>query len=95
MRSSYVECLVPRLAIREIYLEKKYYPVFCSLWSVSKNPFLFYAYVIKEVYICRVGVKIRVRVKGVKRIPICIRRYHYAIEEIFTSAYTIMIEFHK
>ena len=44
---------------------------------------------------CRVDVKIRVRVKGVKRIPICIRRYHYEIEEIFTSANMIMIEFDK
>ena len=33
---------------------------------------------------CRLDVKIRVRVKGVKRIPIDIRRDHYAIEEIFT-----------
>ena len=48
-----------------------------------------------ERYICRVDVKIRVRVKGVKRIPICIRRYHYAIEEIFTGANMIMIEFDK
>ena len=46
-------------------------------------------------YICRVDVKIRLRVKGVKRIPIWIRRYHYAIEEIFTSANMIMIELDK
>ena len=30
-----------------------------------------------------------------KRIPIGIRRDHYAIEEIFTSANMIMIEFDK
>ena len=47
------------------------------------------------IYICRVDVKIRVRVKGVKRIPIGITRGHYAIEEIFTSANMIMIEFDK
>ena len=38
---------------------------------------------------------IRVRVKGVKRIPIDIRRDHYATGEIFTSANMIMIEFDK
>ena len=31
---------------------------------------------------CRVGVTIKVRVKGVKRIHIDARRDHYAIEEI-------------
>ena len=46
-------------------------------------------------YICRVGVKIRVRIKGVKQIPIGIRCDHYAIEEISTSANMIMIEFDK
>ena len=46
-------------------------------------------------YICRVGVKIRVRVKGVKRIPIGARRDHYAIEEIFTSANMTMMELDK
>ena len=30
-----------------------------------------------------------------KRIPIGIRHYHYAIEEMFTSANMIMIEFDK
>ena len=45
--------------------------------------------------ICRVCVKIRVRVKGVKRIPIDIRCDHYAIEKIFTSANMTMIEFDK
>ena len=44
---------------------------------------------------CRVGVKIKVRVKGVKRIPIGIRRDHYAIGAIFTSANMVMIEFDK
>ena len=47
------------------------------------------------IYICRVGVKIRVRVKDVKRIPIGIRRDHYAIEEIFTSINMTMMEFEK
>ena len=47
------------------------------------------------IYICRFGVKIRVRVKGVKRIPIGIRRDHYAIEEIFTSANMTMLELDK
>ena len=46
-------------------------------------------------YICRVGVKIWVRVKGVKRIPIGARRDHYAIEEIFTSANMSMMELDK
>ena len=53
-------------------------------------------YIYIYIYICRVDVKIRVRVKGVKRIPpIGIRCNHYAIEEIFTSANMIMIEFDK
>ena len=47
------------------------------------------------VCVCRVDVKIRVRVKGMKRIPIGIRRYHYVIKGIFTSANMIMIEFDK
>ena len=46
-------------------------------------------------YICRVGVKIRVRVKDVKRIPIDTRRDHYAIEGIFTSANMTMMELDK
>ena len=45
--------------------------------------------------ICRVGVKIRVRVKGVKRIPIGARRDRYAIEEIFSSANMTMMELDK
>ena len=48
-----------------------------------------------KYHICRVDVKIRVRVKGVKRILIGIRCNHYAIDEIFTSANIIMIEFDK
>ena len=48
-----------------------------------------------QIYICRVCVKPRVRVKGVKRIPIGIRRDHYAIEKIFISANMTMIEFDK
>ena len=48
-----------------------------------------------KTYICRVGVTIRVRVKGVKRIPIDTRRDHYAIEEIFTSANMTMMELDK
>ena len=47
------------------------------------------------IYICRVRVKIRVRVRDVKRIPIWIRRYRYAIEEIFASANMIITEFDK
>ena len=47
------------------------------------------------IYICRVGVTIRVRVKGVKRIPIDARRDRYAIEEIFTSANMTMMELDK
>ena len=47
------------------------------------------------LYICRVGVKVRVRVKGVKRIPIDARRDRYAIEEIFTSANMTMTELDK
>ena len=47
------------------------------------------------IYICRVGVKIRVRFKGVKRIPIGARRDHYAIEEIFTSANMTRMELDK
>ena len=47
------------------------------------------------IYICRVGVKIRVRVKGVKRIPIVTRRDHYAIKEIFTGANMTMMELDK
>ena len=46
-------------------------------------------------YICRVYVKIRVRVKSVKRIPTGIRRDHYAIEKTLTSANMTMIEFDK
>ena len=46
-------------------------------------------------YICRVGVKVRVRVKGVKRIPIGARRDRYAKEEIFTSANMTMMELDK
>ena len=42
-----------------------------------------------------VGVTIRVRVKGVKRIPIDTRRDHYAIEEIFTSANMTMMKLDK
>ena len=42
-----------------------------------------------------VGVKIRVRVRGVKLIPVWIRRYRYAIEEILTSANMIMTESDK
>ena len=49
----------------------------------------------KNLYICRVGVKVRVRVKGVKRIPIDARRDRYAIEEIFTSANMTMTELDK
>ena len=52
-------------------------------------------YIYIYIYICRLCVKIRVRVKGVKRIPIGIRRGHYAIEKIFTSANMTMIEFDK
>ena len=48
-----------------------------------------------EYNICRVGVKIRVRVKGVKRIPIGARRDHYAIDEIFTRANMTMMELDK
>ena len=44
---------------------------------------------------CRVGVKVRVRVKGVKRIPIDTRRDHYAREEIFTRANMTMMELVK
>ena len=47
------------------------------------------------LYICRVGVKVRVRVKGVKRIPIDARRDRYAIEGIFTSANMTMMELDK
>ena len=47
------------------------------------------------IFICRVGVKIRVRVKGVKRIPVDARRDHYAIEVIFTSANMTMMELDK
>ena len=46
-------------------------------------------------YICRVVVKIWVRVEGVKRIPIGARGDHYAIEEIFTSANVTMMELDK
>ena len=48
-----------------------------------------------ELIICRVDVKIWVRVEGVKRIPIGARRDHYAIEEIFTSANMTMMELDK
>ena len=48
-----------------------------------------------QIYICRFCVKLRVRVKGVKRILIGIKRDHYAIEKIFTSANMTMIEFDK
>ena len=44
---------------------------------------------------CRVGVKVRVRVKGVKRIPLDARRDRYAREEIFTSANMTMTELDK
>ena len=47
------------------------------------------------IYICRVDVKIWVRVRGVKRIPIGARRDHYAIGEIFTSANMTMMELDK
>ena len=47
------------------------------------------------ITICRVGVKVRVRVKGVKRIPIDARRDRYAIEGIFTSANMTMMELDK
>ena len=47
------------------------------------------------IYICRIGVKVRIRVKDVKRIPIDTRRDHYAIEEIFTSANMTMMELDK
>ena len=47
------------------------------------------------LFICRVGVKIGVRVEGVKRIPIGVRRDHYAIEKIFTSANMTMMELDK
>ena len=52
-------------------------------------------YIYIYIYICRVGVKIRVRFKGVKRIPIGARRDRYAIEEIFTSINMTMMEFEK
>ena len=53
-------------------------------------------YVIRyDVIVCRVGVTIKVMVKGVKRIPIDARRDHYAIEEIFTSANMTMMELYK
>ena len=52
-------------------------------------------YICMYIYICRFGVKIRVRVKGVKRIPIGARRDRYAIEEIFTSANMTMMELDK
>ena len=52
-------------------------------------------YVYIYIYICLFGVKIRVRVKGVNRIPIGARRDRYAIEEIFTSANMTMMELDK
>ena len=52
-------------------------------------------YIYVCIYICQVGVKIRVRFKGVKRIPIGARRDRYAIEEIFTSINMTMMEFEK
>ena len=55
-------------------------------------PVLFH---LRHIYICRVGVKIRVRFKGVKRIPIGARRDRYGIEEIFTSANMTMMELDK
>ena len=48
-----------------------------------------------STYIYRVGVKIWVKVRTVKRIPGWIRRYRYAIKEILTRAYMIMTEFDK
>ena len=53
-----------------------------------------YIYIYIYIYICRVGVKIRVRFKGVKRIPIGARRDRHAIE-IFTSANMTMMELDK
>ena len=52
-------------------------------------------YVLVRYYVCRVGVKVRVRVKGVKRIPLDARRDRYAIEEIFTSANMTMMKLDK
>ena len=49
----------------------------------------------QKTNICWVGIKIRVWVKGVKRIPIGVRRDHYAIVEIFTSANMTMMELDK
>ena len=51
--------------------------------------------VYSHIYICRVDVKVRVRVKGVKRIPIDARRDRYAIQGIFTSANMTMMELDK
>ena len=47
------------------------------------------------IYIFRVGVKIRARVRDVKRILVWISRCCYAIEEIFISANMIITEFDK
>ena len=56
---------------------------------------MIYIYISSIQYIYRVCVKIRVRVKGVKRIPIGARRDRYAVEEIFTSANMTMKELDK
>ena len=48
---------------------------------------------LKSIYVYRVHIMIRIM--GVKRIFIWIRRCRYAIEEIFTSANMIITEFDK
>ena len=65
-----------------------------KIWYLPNRCILFF-YHLPLTYICRVGVTIKVRVKGVKRIPIDARRDHYAIEEIFTSANMTMMELDK
>ena len=77
----------------------------CQLWTLYIQLNCCFTYSVSDIwievavwcviYICRVDVKIWVRVRGVKRIPIGARRDHYAIGEIFTSANMTMMELDK
>ena len=67
----------------------------CYHVTYNVHTLMYNNYVLVRYYVCRVGVKVRVRVKGVKRIPLDARRDRYAIEEIFTSANMTMTELDK
>ena len=70
----------------------QYTHITIKIFSMSFIIIVIYCYI---KYICQVGVKTKVRVMGVKRILIWIRRCRYAMEDIFTSANMIIIEFDK